>query len=57
MMELFVKKLTELRFAEEVFHNVETVVYLLLVLQWKYHPPAQHSAAHRRHSVVDDVKQ
>ena len=56
-MQLLVGELTELWLAEEVFHHVEPVVYLPLALQREYEPAAQHSSAHRRDRLVNDVEQ
>ena len=56
-MKLVVEKLAELRLLEEILHDVEALVDRAHILQWEYQPAAEHSAAHCRYSLVDDVEQ
>ena len=56
-MKLVVEKLTELRLLEEILHDVEALVDRAHILQWEHQPAAEHSSAHCRYSLVDDVEQ
>ena len=54
-VELVVDQLAELRFAEEIFHDVESLVDGFLLFQRENHPTLQHSGPHRRDRPVDNV--
>ena len=56
-MQLVIEKLTEFRFLEEIFHDVEALVDWFNVLQREDQPASEHTSAHRRYRTVDDIQE
>ena len=55
-MQLIIHQLLELRFLEEIFHDVESFIDWTHIFQWKDKPAAEHTASHCRYGAVDDIQ-
>ena len=55
-MKLIIHQLLELRFLEEIFHNVESLVDRAHIFQRKDKPATEHTASHCRYGAVDDIQ-